>query len=412
MFKFENIIQRFKSLSLPNRFKNSKIFIFVAAFAVIGTILLFATKAAAPFASIDLGSGSSIAPPASIVSGDNTTSGSSYVQFGGGTVNPPTQCSSGGAYLWSSLEACGWPGPTNTGYPSGQTFTNTTSRSITANGTTIDGEKITGNSGDAVLEIYATGVIIRNSWLIRSSGTGDGGTAVIKVYPGASVTIERSTLDGGNRTHGCIWHEGSNMTAKFNNCFGMNDGIFMWESNDGVDNGQGDNFTVTDNYLHDFTEQAANGHIDGLQTEGAKNGLIEHNTFKVSKRAGDPSVEGGGVNSAISIWNGHKTSNNIAVKNNLIAGGGFSIYAQDYHPSELSPNGGFSVTNVQYTNNKFSTFLEGNCVGGYGVWFFRSSWTYQGGPTGNWGANGNTRSGNVILETGFNLDNGNPPGCS
>ena len=63
---------------------------------------------------------------------------------------------------------------------------------------------------------------------------------------------------------------------------GVNDGIFMWATTPGVD-GTGDNFTIQDNYLHAFTTQAANGHVDGIQTEGAKNGVIRHNTVDVTQ---------------------------------------------------------------------------------------------------------------------------------
>ena len=80
----------------------------------------------------------------------------------------------------------------------------------------------------------------------------------------------------------------------------------------------------------------------------------------------------------------------------LIAGGGFSVYAEDYSPSEANPSGGFTVTNITFTGNKFSTVLFG-CIGYYGVWFSR------GNPSDHW-----NRSGNTVLETGANVDAGNP----
>ena len=72
-------------------------------------------------------------------------------------------------------------------------------------------------------------------------------------------------------------------------------------------------------------------------------------------------------------------------------------------PSEASPVGGNTVTNINFTNNKFSR-RAANCVGNFGVWFYRSSWTpYFGGPTDGW-----HRSGNVVIETGESVDAGNP----
>jgi hypothetical protein len=79
-----------------------------------------------------------------------------------------------------------------------------------------------------------------------------------------------------------------------------------------------------------------------------------------------------------------------------MAGGGFTAYAEDYSPSESNPAGGYSVTNVSFTNNRFSAVHYG-CVGYWGVWFVR------GAPTDGW-----KRSGNVVHETGQNLDNQNP----
>jgi hypothetical protein len=283
--------------------------------------------------------------------------------------------------VWSNLVACGWAGAANTGYPDGQVFSKTLTGGLTisTDGTVIDGYKISGG-----VTVNAKNVTIRNSWVTNSAG-GASGSGVVKILNGASATVDHNLLDGLNATHACIWHEGASMVATANECTGVNDGIFSWASTEGVD-GTGDNFTIADNWLHGFTTQAANGHIDGYQTEGAKNGVIRHNTFDVSQDQ----------NSAIAIWNSRKSASNIAVSNNLIQGGGFSIYAEDYSPSEASPAGGYTVTNITFTDNRFSNSRYA-CVGTFGVWFTR------GAPSDGW-----RRTGNVLLETGQNLDNNNP----
>ena len=175
------------------------------------------------------------------------------------------------------------------------------------------------------------------------------------------------------------------MVATGNECVGVNDGIFSWATQTGVD-GTGDNFRIEGNWLHAFTTQAANGHIDGYQTEGAKHGVIRHNTIDVSQDQ----------DSTIAIWNGRKSTDDIVVDNNLLAGGGFAAYAEDYSPSEASPAGGYTVTNVSFTNNRFSTVHYG-CVGYWGAWFPR------GAPSDGW-----KRTGNTVLETGQKIDTGNP----
>ena len=295
------------------------------------------------------------------------------------STTPPALCTT--SAVWNNLAACGWAGPGNTGYPAGQVFRKTVTGglTITTDGTVIDGYKISGG-----VTVDAKNVVIKNSWVTNSAG-GVSGTGVVKILNGASATIDHNLLDGQNATHTCVWHEGASMVVTANECTGVNDGIFSWASTVGVD-GTGDNFTIADNWLHNFTTQAANGHIDGYQTEGAKNGVIRHNTFDVAQDQ----------NSAIAIWNSRKDASNIAVTGNLIQGGGFSIYAEDYSPSEASPAGGYTVTNITFTNNRFSNSRYA-CVGSYGVWFTR------GAPSDGW-----HRSGNVLLETGQNLDNNNP----
>jgi hypothetical protein len=286
--------------------------------------------------------------------------------------------------VWHHLEACGWPGPANTGYPTGTVLKTTRGRTITVDNTVIDGEKITG-----ALHIAAKNVTIKNSWIISTFadlGTGRAlhGTGVITIEPGASATISHCTLEGSNATHAGIWHSGTSMTAIANNIFAVNDGIFSWSDKSSPTAGW--NVTIQDNYLHDFTTLAANGHIDGYQTEGASHGVIRHNTFYITQ----------GQTGAVSIWNSMRDSDDFLIDNNLAAGSGFLMYAEDYSPSEQNPGGGYSVTNIVHANNRFSTALY-PCAGAYGVWYPR------GAPTDGW-----HRSGNVILETGEKIDSSNP----
>jgi hypothetical protein len=298
--------------------------------------------------------------------------------------------------VWHHLEACGWAGPANTGYPAGTVLKATTGRTITVDDTVIDGEKITG-----ALKIAAKNVTIKNSWIIsdfRFPGAGWmissfsylgaarllSRTGVITIEPGASATILHCTLDGGNATHAGIWHTGTSMSAIANNIYHVNDGIFSWP--DGSNPTAGWNVSIQDNYLHDFTTLAANGHIDGYQTEGSSHGVIRHNTFYITQSQ----------NSAVAIWNSRRDSDDFLIDNNLAAGSGILMYAEDLNPSERSPGGGYSVTNIVHTNNRFSTAIF-PCAGYWGVWYPR------GAPTDGW-----HRSGNMILETGENVDFSNP----
>jgi hypothetical protein len=316
----------------------------------------------------------------------------------------PAYCRAGGTRLWANLAACDWPGPTNTGpdlaqCPGGRLTSNAGSLSrtivISSDNTVISCENITG-----MIDIQAQNVTIKNSIVTSNSGeTGDSanGTADIKVDDGASATIDQVTVNGDDGVHACIWHQGTKLTVDAVNCYGINDGIFSW-ADSSFSSATGDDFVIKNSYFHGFTTATANGHEDGYQTEGASGGVIEHNTYQMTTEA----------DSAIAIWDSLKSSGGITVSDNLITGGGFAIYAEDYDPGDSGPGdpsavGGFSTTQITFTDNAFSTHAAG-CIGQFGVWFDRPTWSpYDGGPTDGW-----HRSGNRVLETGESVDNGNP----
>lgn len=408
------MIRRISSKVLQKKYMPA---LFAVVFAGIGASLLLFTRAAVPAVTIEAENGTRVGSAIEVA--DTLASGGKAIQFQASASPTPTptptvtpgQCAAGGAYLWSNLETCGWPGPNNTGPDiaacGGALTAYTGNANITTNNTTISCKTIT-----KCLSIQATNVTITNVTVTCATGrTAEdvNGTGAIKVEAGGSAVISNAKINGTSSVHACIWTDGLSVSITKVDCVGMNDGIFNWNTST-------NNLLIKDSYFHDFTAATANGHIDGYQTEGTKPysqpAIIEHNTFRMNIIAGDPNRAGGGIDSAIAIWNGYTSSDNITVRNNLITGGGFAIYAQDYHPSESSPAGGNVVTNIRFENNVFSTYQEGNCVGFYGIWFYRSSWTYKGGPTGDWGANGNVRTGNKIIETGQSLDTGNPAGCT
>jgi hypothetical protein len=320
---------------------------------------------------------------------------------------PPTvpgYCRQGGSRLWAHLAVCGWPGPGSTGpdmshCPDGRLLDDGGSleRTITIDtpDTVISCKKIMG-----LIDIQARNVTIRDSVVSGDSGrTGEdaNGTAVIKVEDGASAVIDRVTVIGNDGVHACIWHQGTSLVVDAVNCSGADDGIWSWP--DASYSGTtGNHFVIENSYLHDFTTRTSNGHEDGYQTEGASFGIIRHNTFRMTADA----------DSAIAIWDGLRSAKSIRVTDNLITGGGFSIYAEDYDPGDSSPGnpsaaGGFQVSDIVFTRNFFSTFAA-PCVGQFGVWFYRPSWLpYHGGPSDGW-----NRQGNTVIETGQNIDDGNP----
>jgi hypothetical protein len=315
----------------------------------------------------------------------------------------PRYCGHGGSRLWANLAACGWPGPATTGpdlrrCPGHRLVPRGSSRFrailIRKGGTVISCQKITG-----LLHIEARNVVIRNSTVIANSGkkgAADNGTADIKVEDGASATVDHVTANGDNGVDACIWHQGTRLKVTALNCHNVRDGIYSW-ADPGFSDTTGNNFSITGSYFHNFTRMV-DGHEDGYQTEGASHGRIAHNTYQLTINTG----------SAIAIWDGRRPASDITVTGNLITGGGFAIYAEDYSPGsgatgQPSAAGGFSVSRVRFLGNLFSTRAS-RCVGRWGVWFTRPGWRpYRAGPTGGW-----QRQGNRVLETGERIDAHNP----
>jgi hypothetical protein len=314
------------------------------------------------------------------------------LQAAGAAPRPPTRAACSGPAVWKDPSACGWPDRSTTGPKK-----SACGRHLAPMGggpadvvrLTTPGQKVRCRTINGCVEIAAHDVTLQDVKVRCTSGrTGEdaNGTGVVTVEDGASATLRRVTLRGMDGNHACVWHEGAAATLVRIDCAGVNDGIFAWSGGPGA----GDHLVVKNSFVHDLTTRTANGHVDGFQTEGASHGRLVHNTWLMTTDADDE------ANSAIAIWDSLADSDDWLVARNLIAGGGFAVYAEDYDPSESAPGGGHSVTDVRFVDNVFSTHLFA-CVGYYGVWYPR------GAPTDAW-----QRSGNRVLETGQDVDGGNP----
>jgi hypothetical protein len=105
--------------------------------------------------------------------------------------------------------------------------------------------------------------------------------------------------------------------------------------------------TVRDNYIHD-PGYADGDHIDGIASDGGdSSGLtIEHNTVFISL----------GQTTAIGIFEDFGTQFDCTVTNNLLAGGGYTIYGG-------ANSGGATPSNIVITGNRFSRIFYPD--GGY-----------------------------------------------
>jgi hypothetical protein len=232
------------------------------------------------------------------------------------------------------------PNATNTGYAwTGVTLTAYTGpTTITVAGTTIDSKSITG-----CLVIQANNVTIK-----RSSITADCDNYMIENTSGATgllvvdttIVCQDGTLEG-------IWK--NNYTVRRANISRCENG--------GATDGTNVNVTVEDSFIHNlacpsegpgWTPPNPDPHVDGFQVFGSTSGVtVNHNTLYGTCDAGETG------SSAITI--GNTGMANLTITNNVLAGGGWTMYC----PTDL-PTGTNTIS-----NNRFSNHF-GITVGGFG----------------------------------------------
>ena len=207
-----------------------------------------------------------------------------------------------------------FPGPTNTGVPAGTVLRASGSITTSADGQVIDAMDVQGS-----IRVEHNNVTIKRT-RIRQSG----GQAITMNPSRTNLVIEDCELDGTGNTDGASAVGDSNFTIRRCNVHHFGEGPRT--------NG---NNLVEDNWFHDFLNFVAQGaHQDVVQITGGSNIVLRHNTMDIA-------VDG--ANAAVMM--GTYPGSDITVENNLLAGGGYTVYGG-------SSNG---YTNVKIINNRFST---------------------------------------------------------
>jgi hypothetical protein len=244
----------------------------------------------------------------------------------------------------------GFPSALNTGVPAGTTLTPSTGNlTISTAGTVISGRQING-----CVTVRASNVTIRNSKIVC-----DGQSAIWSGSTG--LLIEDVDVECGNRVGQTAITPG-NYTARrvdASKC----ENIF-WASN---------NVLIENSYIHDPIPCCIPGapHTDSIQTPaGANNITIRHNTV-FGGYIGQSNFGNSAITTAASPGD---VATNMKVDNNLLAGGGYTVYCPGGYSSS------YSITNNRFTRIFVST------VGGFGP-AYRS-------------CSDDIKSGNVYHETG------------
>jgi hypothetical protein len=256
-------------------------------------------------------------------SGSGSTGGSG--DTGGGTTPPP------------SCDLPNYPTATCTGVPAGTSLTVVSGDlHITTPGTIVDSKDIQG-----CVFIEAPNVTIRKSKI--TCGFAFGIHALSSNYTGGGLIIQDTELTCNENTATAI--AGYGFVATRLNVHGCENGF-------SIDN----DATVQDSYIHDLFHDVGS-HTDGIQLSGGANVTITHN--KIFNQ--DPD----GTSAIISNDTG---LSNVHIANNLLAGGGHTLYcpsvsSSDFHVTgnhfsrEFFPNSG-SFSAMVYC--EFVTEATGN----------------------------------------------------
>lgn len=295
-----------------NRSHLPKPFLFILAFAVLGAILLFSTRAATPYANLEPEAG--IKSSNVITVSDTTASSGSAIRFN--ATAPPTG---------------NWPDATNTGVPAGVTL-RSCATPITAGGTY---DSCSWPNG---LTVQAQNVKITRSKVIGKVNLGYDSGAV------SGLVIEDTEIDG-NQTRDAVI---ANVAFTGRRLKIHNGRIFIWTSA---------GLLLEDSYLFNLYCKDTDhcGGITGTPLEGT----IRHNTImaNLAPWAGPFNPSDGGVSAAITAYT-HADFwppiNGLLLENNLI---------QSREAVYAAYAGGTGAVgraqNIRYINNTFKRVSSG-----------------------------------------------------
>lgn len=217
-----------------------------------------------------------------------------------------------------------WPGAGNTGVPGNVTLTNYTGpTNITTNDTVIDGKNIT-----SCIRVSARRVVIKNS---KISCTG---TYVLRVQDPYDVLVVDSEIDGRNSDNVCVAFDGFTLTRT--DVHGCSDIAKP-----------GNRVLIQDSWFHALTV-CGGCHNDTIQSEDGNGIVIRHNRLEnLQSQTG-----------VIKLGTALGPLSNVTVENNLLNGGGYTIYAGGINED---------TQNLVFRNNRFMRSPQGFFANG-GRW--------------------------------------------
>ncbi|NUP76484.1 MAG: hypothetical protein HOV96_02920 [Nonomuraea sp.] len=217
------------------------------------------------------------------------------------TRSPAAATSRPGSAEPSKQAGRSWPGPDDTGVPKGLALRKSGSIRVTKNGTVIEGVEVTG-----YITVEADDVTIRNT---RVRGT-KGWWGILQREGRTGLTVEDTEVfgNGRQRTQFGILNQGKMITVRRVDIHTISNGILTQQG------------LVEDSYVHD-PKYYSGDHTDMIMSTGppapGTELIIRHNTvINTLDQTG-----------AIALFQDFGVVKDVTVERNLLAGGGWSLYA-------------------------------------------------------------------------------------
>jgi hypothetical protein len=304
-----------------SRFSRANIAVFAVIFAAVGGYIIYSSFAAG-FSASNEPENSAVSLPATLFN-DANASGGKAVQFGNGALQTKN--------CMPAPAACGYPDIGTVGVQSGITLTPVSgSLNLSTAGQVYQNKVVTGD-----MVVTAPNVTIRNVKLVITNP--DYG---IKSFGGSGVsnlTLDHVEID--------LNHNYNGKGIAFDDYTAKN----VWFHNGADCAHVSGNVTIQDSLCTDGPDDNDDGwpdntafcsipglHIDGFQSDGGSNITLRHNTVR------NPCDE----TSDILMSSNTAHISHATIDNNLLAGGGYSLYCAAGDPS--------SVDNIVATNNRIA----------------------------------------------------------
>jgi hypothetical protein len=229
-----------------------------------------------------------------------------------------------------------WPGPDNTGVPKGVQLRKSGPIKVTRNGTVIDGVEVTG-----YITVEADDVTIRNT---RVRGT-KGWWGILQREGRSGLKVEDSEVfgDGKQRTQFGILNQGKMITVRRVDIHTISNGILTQQG------------VVEDSYVHD-PKYYPGDHTDMIMSTGPPAAGTE---LIIRRNTAINTLDQTG---AIALFQDFGVITNVTVEGNLLAGGGWSLYAGAGAKGKSS--------NIKVIDNVFSrrVWPKGGSAGPVSYW--------------------------------------------